>query len=230
MMNAPNLLNRRGVLAAGFAAGASAFAPPSWATSPGLPATGMLTFEIHGKGTTLGRHHLTFVRNGAGLVVETQVEIGLKLGPVSLFHYSHHAVEAWSDGRFDRIETTSVLNGRKQMVRAHRTEDGLMIEPADGPPFLADQGVVPLTHWNRQIMDSALFNPQDGKLLRERATSRGADTVQLADGSPLAATRYSLTGDTQIDDWYDRDGVWAALKGKIKDGSVLTYRREDHPA
>jgi hypothetical protein len=105
-----------------------------------------------------------------------------------------------------------------------------MIEPADGPPFLADQGVVPLTHWNRQIMDSALFNPQDGKLLRERATSRGADTVQLADGSPLAATRYSLTGDTQIDDWYDRDGVWAALKGKIKDGSVLTYRREDHPA
>ena len=74
-------------------------------------------------------------------------------------------------------------------------------------------------------MDGALFNPQDGKMLRERATSRGADTVQLADGRPLPATRYSLTGETQIDDWYDRDGVWAALRGKIKDGSVLTYQR-----
>ncbi len=148
-----------------------------------------------------------------------------KLGPASLFHYLHHAREIWTGDRFDRIETTSVLNGRRQAVRAHRVENGVMIEPAEGASYLAAAEVLPLTHWNRQIIDGPLFNPQDGEMLRERATDRGADTVQLADGRRLPATRYSLTGETQIDDWYDRDGVWAALRGKIKDGSVLTYQR-----
>jgi len=226
-MDAPTLLNRRGLLAAGIAIGASAMTPRSWAAPPGLPVNDALTFEIHGEGATLGRHHLTFVREGADLMVETQVEMSLKFGPLSLFRYSHHAMESWSGGRFDRIETSSVLNGRKQAMRAHRTENGVVIEPADGEPYLADANVLPLTHWNRQIMDRALFNPQDGRIMRERVASSGADTVQLADGRTLPATRYSLTGETQIDDWYDRDGVWAALRGKVKDGSVLTYRRLD---
>ena len=224
-MHAPTLLNRRSLLAAGLAAVATAMASRSWAALPGLPDAGRLDFEVHGKGMILGRHRLTFISQGAELAVETQVEMGLKLGPISLFHYSHHAVEGWSGGRFDRLETTSVLNGRKQAVRAKRVVGGVMIEPADGAPYLADSAVLPLTHWNRQIMDGALFNPQDGKMMRERATPRGADTVQLADGRSLPATRFSLSGETQIDDWYDRDGVWAALRGRVKDGSVLTYRR-----
>jgi hypothetical protein len=147
------------------------------------------------------------------------------LGPINFFSYSHHAMEDWSDGRFDRIETSSVTNGHKQAVRAHRVDNGVMIEPSEGAPYLADAGVLPLTHWNRQILDGALFNPQDGKILRERLTSRGADMVQTPDGRSLPATRYSLTGETQIDDWYDQNGVWAALRGKVKDGTVLTYRR-----
>jgi hypothetical protein len=34
-----------------------------------------------------------------------------------------------------------------------------------------------------------------------------------------------LIGESQIDDWYDSAGEWVALRGKVKDGSVLEYRR-----
>jgi hypothetical protein len=197
------------------------------ADAPGLPPSGALTFDVHGKGMMLGRHHVTFSRAGTSLTVETHIDMALKLGPVSFFSYTHHAVEGWKDGRFDRLETNSVLNGRKQSVRAHSIDNGVMIEASDSAPYLADADVLPLTHWNRQIMDGPLFNPQDGKILRVRLSGKGADPVQLADGRNLPATRYSLTGETQIDDWYDRDGVWAALRGKVKDGSVLTYRRTE---
>lgn len=222
-MDAASLLDRRGLLAGGLAA--AALAGRCRAATPGLPADGLLIFEIQGKGVDLGRHRLIFSRHDTDITVEIHVEMMLKLGPVPLFHYVHHALETWTDGRFDRIETTSVLNGRKQAARARRVENGVMIEPAEGAPYLADAEVLPLTHWNRRIMDGRLFNPQDGKMLRERVTAGGADTVLLADGRRLPATRYSLTGETQIDDWYDRDGVWAALRGKVKDGSVQTYRR-----
>lgn len=226
-MDAPTAWTRRGLLAGACALGGAALSRQSWAASAGLPPGGVLSFEIHGKGTRLGRHRVTFSREGLDLSVQTQVEITFKFGPVPLVQYSHHAVEVWRADRFDRLETTSVTNGRKQAVRAHRTDSGVLIEPAEGAPYLADGGVLPLTHWNRTIMDGPLFNPQDGKLLRERAIARGVDTVQMASGRALQATRYSLAGETQIDDWYDHEGVWAALRARIKDGSILTYRRTD---
>jgi hypothetical protein len=227
-MNAPAVLDRRSLLAGGIAlAGAAMLARPSLADTPGLPAGGVLTFDIYLGQTLLGRHRMTFNHDGDALTAESQVDMLFKLGPVSLVRYSHHALEFWSAGRFDHLETSTVTNGRKQAVRAHRADGAVQVEPADGAPYSADAALLPLTHWNRRVMNAPLFNPQDGKVLRERATPKGADMVALANGRQVPATRYSLTGDTQIDDWYDDSGVWTALRGRIWDGSVLTYRRTD---
>jgi hypothetical protein len=227
-MNAPAVLNRRLLLAGGIAlAGAAIWARPTSADTPGLPTGGVLTFDIYLGQSHLGRHSMTFNRDGGALAVESHVDMLFKLGPISLVRYSHHALESWTAGRFDHLETSTVTNGRKQAVRAHKAEGAVLIEPAEGAAYTADAGLLPLTHWNRQIMDAPLFNPQDGKLLRERATPKGVDKVALANGRQVTATRYSLTGDTQIDDWYDDAGVWTALRGRLWDGSVLTYRRTE---
>ena len=221
----PSSLRRRQVLAGGLAlVGTVAFGPLASAAIAAPPG-GVLDFEVRRMGQLLGHHRMVFTRQADGLVAETQVDFMVKLGPLSLFRYSHRARETWSEGRFQSLQTSSLTNGRAQAVRADRTEDGVRIEPAQGQPYLADAASLPLTHWNRRIMDAPLFNPQDGKLMRERATARGPDVVRTADGRSLNATRYSLTGETQIDDWYDQDGVWAALQGKVRDGSTLEYRR-----
>ena len=36
---------------------------------------------------------------------------------------------------------------------------------------------------------------------------------------------WAVRGDAEIDDWYDTDGSWAALKGKLEDGSTMEYKR-----
>lgn len=191
------------------------------------PPSGPLLFEVRRGQTLIGRHRVAFTHDGSALIAEGQVDLTVKLGPVTLFHYVHQARERWVNGRFDSLTTATVTNGRKQAASAERTADGVMITPTDGPAYLADARILPLTHWNRQVMSAPLFNPQDGKLMRERASALGPDTVELADGRTVPADRYSLTGETQIDDWYDRQGVWTALRGKVKDGSILTYRRVD---
>jgi len=218
-------LHRRQALIGGLAlVGLSGISPLARASTL-APAGGVLDFEVHRKGQLLGHHRLTFERKGDNLAVDAQVDFLVKLGPFSLFHYSHQAHETWLGGRFDRLQTSTITNGKKQSVTARRAEGGVMIEPADGQPYSAAAGTLPLTHWNREAMSAPLFNPQDGKLMRERATSRGPEMIQLADGRSINATRYALTGETQIDDWYDEDGLWAALQGKVKDGSTLIYRR-----
>jgi hypothetical protein len=82
-----------------------------------------------------------------------------------------------------------------------------------------------LTHWKAEALSGPLFNPQEGKLLRLTARRVGAERIKLANGELIAATRWSLRGESQIDNWYDQGGAWAALRGRLPDGSTMEYRR-----
>ena len=70
-----------------------------------------------------------------------------------------------------------------------------------------------------------MFNPQTGALTHERVSRSPDETVRLADGRSVSATRYAMTGDVELSDWYDGKDVWTALRGKLPDGSYIDYRR-----
>jgi hypothetical protein len=152
------------------------------------------------------------------------VEMSVKLGPVPVFRYRHRALERWAAGRFSSLETTTDSNGKLERVSARRTDKGLSLETAKGlVPMPAN--ALPFTHWNSQVYGTPLFNPQEGKLLRVTAVRKGDSPAKLANGKITNATLWSIRGETEIDDWYDPSGVWTALRGKLKDGSMLEYRR-----
>ncbi|HEX6866102.1 MAG TPA: DUF6134 family protein, partial [Caulobacteraceae bacterium] len=80
----------------------------------------------------------------------------------------------------------------------------------------------PLTHWNPAALDGPLFNPQTGQLLDVRTRRHAGERLPPPQRGP--ATRWTVRGDAEIDDWYDANGVWAALRGKLPDSSELEYR------
>ncbi len=95
----------------------------------------------------------------------------------------------------------------------------------DTAPFVAPADTLPLTHWNRFAYQGPLFDPQTGKMVKETLVSRSDDMIQLADGSSVKATRWSVTGDGVMDDYYDAAGVWTGLHVKVQDGSHVEYLR-----
>ncbi len=223
-MSQPDFRQRRAILLSGLAFTACAgraFAVE--AVDP--PALEPLMFEVRRGGALLGHHSVSFTRQGGDLIADIQVDITAKLGPFAFFHYTQQAREQWVDGRFASLHSSSVTNGRKQSVTAIRAEGGVMVMPAEGAAYRADARTLPLTHWNRQAMSAPLFNPQNGKMMREHASAQGPDTVQLSDGRSVQADRYTLTGENHIDDWYDKQDMWTALSARVWDGSTVLYRR-----
>lgn len=210
--------SRRALLAAGLALASplGALATP--------PRSGSLTFVVSRNGVAVGRHRMTFTGDAASPRVVTEVEMTIRLGPVPVFRYRHSAEETWSGGRFSALETRTDANGRKRQVSARRTGAGILIETA-GTRLTAPADASPLTHWNSAVFGEPLFNPQEGKLIKVAASRIGAETIKTADGSPLRATRWTLRGEADIDNWYDASGAWAALRGKLPDGSSMEYRR-----
>jgi hypothetical protein len=147
------------------------------------------------------------------------------IGPVPVYHHTQRCTERWKGDRFMSLESTTTSNVSTETVTAKRTADGVHIEPAQGQPYTAPAEILPLTHWNRFAYQGPLFDPENGKALKETLTGRADDTIQAADGSSIKVTRWSVTGDGVMDDYYDSSGVWAGLRVKVRDGSEVQYLR-----
>lgn len=198
------MIDRRLLLAGGLAA------------LPGLaltatPAARRLTFSVLRNGTKIGEHVMSFSGDPTSPTVTTDVRMVVKLGPVPVFRYRHHAVERWTGGRFASLETTTDSGGKAERVSARRTEAGVIIETAKDR-ITGPAGVRPFTHWNPEVFSGPLFNPQEGKLLKVTARK-------------VSARQWAVRGEAEIDDFYDEAGVWTALRGKLQDGSRIEYRR-----
>ena len=214
------VIDRRGVLAGGLAlvaARARAAAPAG---------DGTVVFEARRNGSKIGQHVLRFAHGPGGwLTVRIDAQFRVGFGPITLYRYHHQGVERWQNDQFVSLETSTDDNGTQFDVRARRVGQGVAITATNQPSVLAPAGALPLTHWALAAMSAPLFNPQTGKLLHEVARPRGPGMVTLADGKAIPATGYTLAGEAPIEDWYDRDGFWAALDAVGKDGSAIAYRR-----
>lgn len=175
-----------------------------------IPGARKLAFAVFRNGARVGEHHMAFSGDPASPTVTTDVQMLVKLGPVPVYRYIHHAVERWASGAFASLETTTNGNGKLQKVSARRTETGVVIEAGKGR-IIGPAGAAPFTHWNPEVFGRPLFNPQEGQMLKVTATRKGAV--------------WSVRGEAEIDDTYDAAGVWTALRGKLKDGSTMEYRR-----
>jgi len=211
------IYSRRAVLAAGL----SMAAPSALAAGPN---SRRLSFAVLRNDVKVGEHLMVFGDDSSAPMVTTDVAMVVKLGPVPVYRYTHHAVERWVGGRFASLDTATNSNGKREKVTARRSSEGLSIETLKGP-VIAPPTAAPFTHWNADVFGKPLFNPQEGKVLKVSASRKGTSPVVLANGRKIDAQLWSIRGETEIDDWYDAAGVWAGLKGKLQDGSIIEYRR-----
>ena len=205
-----------------FALSAGALLTPAAAFAQ---ASGRTVFEVWRNGDKIGSHSVDITDAAGVRTARIAAEMTVRLGPVPVFRYRHSAVETWSAGRFSSLDARTTSNGKLETVNARREGGSVRILRNRGAPVVAPPEAAPLTHWNREVLAGPLFNPQTGQVAKERVTRREGDSVRLADGRTIPATRYALTGDAEIIDWYDAQGRWAGLRGKADDNSWIDYRR-----
>ena len=220
-------MGRRVFLASGAAGLALPWLGPGRARAalPGVPSGGKVAFKVMRRGAHIGEHGLVFTQDGDSLAVETNVRITVHIGPVPVYHHAQRCIEHWKGDRFVAMESTTTSNVAHDVVTARRTGDGVRIEPSSGLPYTAPAEILPLTHWNRFAYQGPVFDPQNGKPLKMNLAGRGDDMIPQADGSMVKVTRWSVTGDGVMDDFYDAAGVWAGLHVTVRDGSRVEYLR-----
>lgn len=197
-------------------------------------------FAAFRNGERIGTHTLTFQQNGDKRTVTTSIDFAVKALGLTMYRYMHRGQEVWNGNTFESISTQTDDNGTKYGVRAQQASNGVsVVREGSGAPKLASSDVgfqqgsprqatlppntLPSTHWNlNQVKQSAMLNSQNGDLAKVQITPRGRETIKTASGS-LQATRYTYTGDVQMDQWFDDRGRWVKAAFKASDGSTIEY-------
>jgi hypothetical protein len=190
-----------------------------------VPAGNRIGFDVIRKGSKLGTHVLTFDRSATGLTVHVAVDIAYKIAGITLYHYSHHATEMWAGDQVVSLQTQTDDNGDAYQVTGHREAAGLIIQGTKAPRYVAPANALPATHWNRRELDGPWINTQDGRLMRPRVTAGAIEAIANASGGTLHARHFVLTGDVQMDMWYEENGTWAGLSF-AKGGAPIRYVRQ----
>lgn len=190
-----------------------------------VPPSGAMGFRMMRHGSQIGSHTLEFNVTGDTLTVQIAADALVKFGPIPLVRYTHRNTEIWQNGRLARLEAHTDRNGTQMHMSAHRTSAGLNVEGSGTSPYVAPYDALATTYWNFQMMRVPMIGVQNGTLARPRITEKPVEEVRLASGAEASARCYNLSGDIDLDIWYNSDDNWMCMRFTVGDGSVITYER-----
>jgi len=174
-------------------------------------------FLIKREGKVIGYHHVDVHQTATGTVVDTKIEMRVKLGPVPLFKYDHDSHEIWRDGELISIESDTNTNGEKAYLRASRKDGVLQIDGSDyqGP---APAAAMPSNYWDKSMIDAnTIISTLTGEIIDVTVEHIGQSMAPQS----IKAEQYRVTGTLTLDLWYDGK-KWVGSHFVI-DGEELTY-------
>jgi hypothetical protein len=195
-----------------FLLSAAAFALP-------VPPGNEIAFKVLRNGTPIGEHHLNFTQSGDDLSVDINVALLVTFASIPVFRYSLQATEKWSGGVFQSLESVINTNGTQLEVQAHKTAAGYDVlginhsNPSSSyPEYTAPANTMPLTYWNKAMLNGTILNIQTAHSYPAIVSSPGWNKLPTANGGTIVAQRFDVTGKLHLSVWYDQNNAWSGLE------------------
>ena len=186
-------------------------------------------FAVSRDGSPIGRHGLRFTQDGARTTAEITIELQVKVAFITVYRYRHVNREIWDGDDLLSFASRTDDNGTAHRVQARRSGDRILVEGDQGT-VEAPADALPTTYWHRRFLDRPQWiDTQNGRLLSCSVSSRGVERITALDRE-VAADRFAVAGDLQLDLWYVGE-QWVKLAFPGPDGTPIDYRlqRSDRP-
>lgn len=203
-------LGRRGILTM-----AAALALP-------VPRDDLLVFDVYRNGSKIGEQRLRFRRIGTRLRVDNHVDLHVVLLGIRVFHYSAHIVEHWESNTFRKATSAVNDDGTKINLLVERVADGIAISGNRRSRYVAPANALPLTYWNKAMLDGPMINMQTGHTDTPDVTKKGWFRLPAEPSGMVTAEEFRLTGPIRLAVYYNRANTWSGLA--FHHEGHITYR------
>jgi hypothetical protein len=182
-----------------------------------------LRFRALWHGSSIGEHRIAFRTDGDRLVVDTHVDIAVRILFFNVFRLTHDAQEVWQSGRLVSVTSTTDRDGTRLQASGYAAADGFRIVGEDGPFLAAAELLTTNALWDSRIVhERRLIDVQYGGEIGLVAKLLGDERVDTPQG-PVRASRYQMiTPHYAGSVFYDRDQRWVKALIEMK-GQTIDY-------
>lgn len=187
-----------------------------------VPKEDYLVFDVYRNGSRIGWQHVRFRQAGDWLRVDSRVALHVALLDVHVFHYHAHIVEHWRSNTFRSARSAVNDDGTKIDLSVERVSDGIAVSGNHCHRYIAPPDALPLTYWNKAMLDGPMINMQTGHADTPKITKEGWFRLPAEPSGAVTAMEYRLTGPLHFVVYYNRANIWSGLAFH-HDGHI-TYR------
>ena len=182
-----------------------------------------LRFRALWHGSSIGEHRIAFRTDGDRLVVDTHIDIAVRVLFFNVFRLTHDAQEIWQSGRLVSVTSTTDRDGTRLQVSGNAAADGFRIVGENGPFLAAADLLTTNALWDSRIVDEQrLIDIQYGGEVGLVAKLLGDEQVATPRG-PVRASRYRMiTPHYAGSVFYDDDRSWVKALVELK-GQTIEY-------
>jgi hypothetical protein len=182
-----------------------------------------LRFRALWRGSSIGEHRVAFRMDGGRLVVDTHIDIAVRVFFFTVFRLRHDAQEIWQSGRLVSVTSKTDRDGKHLQVSGNAVGNGFRIV-GDGGPFLATAHLLTSNSlWDSRIVhERRLIDVQYGGEIGLVAKLLGDEQVATPQGQVRASRYQMITPHYAGSVFYDGDQRWVKALIEMK-GQTIEY-------
>ncbi|SVA37631.1 uncharacterized protein METZ01_LOCUS90485 [marine metagenome] len=189
-----------------------------------IPKNGEVKFDVIRKNKVIGSHEITFTENNDVLLVETNIDIEVKVLFISAYTFIHQSTETWINGNFTKIVAHSDFEDeREYFIKGQDNNDSFLASGMDGKLEL-DKNILPSNFWNIDVLkQKEIFDTQKGVVRTIDVEDLGYEKIKV-NKKNIKCNKFILNASSNPKDkgpfpeytlWYDENDE--LMKFQFKD-------------
>ena len=203
-----------------------------------IPKNGEVKFDVIRKNKVIGSHEITFAENNDVLLVETNIDIEVKVLFLSAYTFTHQSTETWINGNFTKIVAHSDFEDeREYFIKGQDNNDSFLASGMDGKLEL-DKNILPSNFWNIDVLkQKEIFDTQKGVVRTIEVEDLGYEKIKVKEKN-IKCNKFTFNASSNPKDkgpfpeytlWYDENDELMKFKFKDKGrgNKVITIIRSN---
>ena len=204
--------------------------PAFAANREAVPNTGTIEFDVYRGDSRFGSHILRFEELGDRLQVTSDVDLRVRIGPITVFRYEHDSTEVYEGDNLVSFEAETLKDGKRLVVDLDRAGDQLSGRgtDADGNALAVEHnaGLILSSHWQGyEEGTDVILNTETGEEMPVTIREIGVETLTIG-GRAIETRHIRVEGSLTLDLWYGPDGEWLRCSFSAR-GQDVTYIRRN---
>ncbi|PPR45632.1 MAG: hypothetical protein CFH16_00504 [Alphaproteobacteria bacterium MarineAlpha5_Bin6] len=201
-----------------------------------IPKNNEVEYDIIRKNKVIGSHKIKFENNEEGLIVETNINIIVKVLLITAYKFSHTSEELWIDGNFIKINAhTDFEDEREYFIKGEEKKEFFTASGMDGELEIK-KNILPSNFWNIKILEEEeLFDTQKGIVRKINVKKLGLEEIEIG-GMNYNCKKFTFNASNHPKDkgpfpeytlWYSENDELMKFKfTNWKDNKVVTLIRK----